>query len=160
SVLLVQAECAMAQGHYAKAEQYLARSSAIAEETGNRYVHVRVMNGKARLSRLLGRPADAQALYEQAYESAKRMGRNRDAIIAQVGVGFCLLEQGKQAQAEAHFHAALHGAWERGMMPEVIEATVGLAALKGDEGHRQIAEQWLRVALAHPSCPKRVQFIG
>lgn len=157
SALLVQAECAMTRGHYPEAEQYLARSSAITEEMGNRYVHVRVMTGKGRLSRLLGRPVDAQAFYEQAHESAARMGRSMDAIVAQVGLGFCLLDQEKYAQAKACFHAALRAAWERRIMPEVIEATVGLAALKGYEGQARIADQWLRAAIAHPSCSKRVQ---
>jgi hypothetical protein len=85
------------------------------------------------------------------------MARNWNVILAQVGVGFCLLDQGKHAQAGAHLQAALRAAWERGIMAEVIEATVGLAALKGYEGQPQIAEQWLRVAIAHPSCSKRVQ---
>jgi hypothetical protein len=42
-------------------------------------------------------------------------------------------------------------------MPEVLEAIVGLAALKGDEGRPEMAQRWLRIAIAHPACPKRVQ---
>jgi hypothetical protein len=148
---------AFAQGHFEEVEKYLRRVYVIAEETGNRYVRVRFLNGKARLARHLGQPVEAQQLSRQAYELAKSMARYKDAAVAQIGLAFALLDEEKDEDAGAHLHAALQAAWERRVMPEVIWAVVGLAALKGYEGQPRLAERWLRVAIAHPSCSKRVQ---
>jgi predicted ATPase/tetratricopeptide (TPR) repeat protein len=157
SALLAKAEVAMAQGHFEEAEKYFGHAYAIAEETGNRHVRGRFLTGKARLARLLGRPVEAQQLFQQAYELAKSMGRNKDVALAQVGLGFALLDQEEGEAARTCFRAALQVAWQRRIMPEVIWAVVGLAALKGFEGQLQIAARWLRSAVAHPCCPKRIQ---
>jgi tetratricopeptide (TPR) repeat protein len=157
NALLAEAEVAMAQAHFEEAEKYLGRVGVIAEETGNLYVRVRFLNGKGRLTRLLGQPVEAQQLYRQAFELAESMARQKDAALALVGVGFALLDQEKSEDAATCLRAALEAAWERRIMPEVIGAVVGLAALKGYAGQPQIAERWLRCAVEHPSCPKRVQ---
>jgi hypothetical protein len=68
-----------------------------------------------------------------------------------------LLDQDKLEDTEGCFRSALQAAWERRIMPEAIWAVVSLAALKGYAGESQIAERWLLSAVAHPSCPKRVQ---
>ena len=157
STLLAEFEVTMALGHFEEAEKLLDRVSMIAEETGNLHVRVRFLNGQARLARCLNRAVEAQQLYQQAYELARGMARNKDAALAQIGVGFALLDQNKFEEAPAYFRAALQAAWERRIMPEVIEATLGLAVLKGYTGQPQIAGLWLRVAIAHPSCSKRIQ---
>src|SRR5690606_36172229 len=157
STLLAKADVVMAQGHLGEAENYLGRVDAIGEATGNRYVRVRFLTGKASLMRLLGRPVEAEQLYRHAYELASGMARIKDAALAQVGLGFALLDQDKVEDARVCLRTALQVAWERRIMPEVIWAVVGLAALKGYEGQLQIAGQWLQRAVAHPSCPRRVQ---
>jgi tetratricopeptide (TPR) repeat protein len=157
SAHLVGAESAMAKGHFDEVEKCLGRAAMIAEETGNRYVRVRFLNGKARLARHLGRPIEAQKLYQQAHELAKSMARNKDAALAQIGVGFALLDQEEIEDARTCFRTGLRAAWQRRIMPEVIWAVVGLAALKVYEHQPQIAERWLRNAATHPSCPHQVQ---
>jgi tetratricopeptide (TPR) repeat protein len=129
----------------------------IAEETANQYIRVRFLNNKARVARLLGNPVEAQQLYQEAYELAKGMARKKDTALAQIGLGFALLDQEKFEEASACLRTALQEAWERRIMPEVIWAVVGLAALTGQEGHPKIAARWLRSAIAHPSCPYRVR---
>jgi predicted ATPase len=157
SALLGQAGFAMDQGRFEEAEQHLGRVYVIGEETSNRYVRVRFLTSKARLARLLGRPADAQQLYREAYELASSMARIKDAVLAQIGTGFALLDQEKAEEAGPCFSAALPAAWEREMMPEVIWAVIGLAAVKGYGGQAHVAERWLKSAVTHPSCPRRLQ---
>jgi hypothetical protein len=104
----------------------------------------------------LGRPVEAQSLYAEAYDLSARIGRRKDVALAQTGVGFALLDQEKFVEARACFLTALRAAWKDKIMPEVIWAVVGLAALKGNEGQPQIAERCLQIAVAHPACPRRV----
>ncbi len=105
----------------------------------------------------MGRSSEAQQLYQQAYELARSLARNKEAAFAQIGVGFALLDQVEFDAAARCFRAGLHAAWQRRIMPEVIWAVVGLATLEGTVGQPELAARWLQIAVAHPCCPKRVQ---
>src|SRR5690606_13162544 len=100
---------------------------------------------------------EAQELYAQAYMLAEQMARKKDAALAQAGIGFSLLDQGRFGEAETQFRAVLRAAWERGIMPEVIWAVVGMAALRGNRDELQRAQRWLQAAVAHPACPLRAR---
>ncbi len=54
SALLTEVEVAMLQGDFEEAEHGLGRVAVIAEETSNRYLRVRFLNGQARVARLHG----------------------------------------------------------------------------------------------------------
>jgi tetratricopeptide (TPR) repeat protein len=157
SALLADVEVALAQAQLDEAERRLSSVEHIAKETGNRNVRMRCLLGKARAARLMGRSLDAQSFFEQAYQLATSMGRLKDVAWAQAGVGFALLDQGKHEEAKAWLLAALEAAWQRKIMPEVIWAVVGLAALQAYAGQPQVAARWLQTSVAHPACPKRVQ---
>jgi predicted ATPase/DNA-binding SARP family transcriptional activator len=157
STLLAQTDVALALGRFEEVEESLGRVEKIAEQTGNRYVRVRYLNSKGRQMRLMGGPLRAQAFYREAYELADSMARKKDAALAQAGIGFALLDQENFEDARVSLRAGLRAAWEHRIMPEVTWAVVGLAALKGAQGEPQLAERWLRAAVAHPSCPNHVQ---
>jgi tetratricopeptide (TPR) repeat protein len=151
--LLAQAKVATIRQEYATAAKLLARCARLARETGNDFVRVRTCCGQGELNRLLGQFAAAKAQYQEAYDIADRIGRRHARTGALLGLAQAAYDLGELAAADTLFRRSLQDGWQRGLLPEVLGAIVGLAGLRSQDNRVTEAAEWLAVVIRHPACP-------
>jgi tetratricopeptide (TPR) repeat protein len=152
NILYCRACIAMRRGELDYAGRLLAQIGDVANETT--VVHARwlYLFGRADLARLSGQPTEAQHFYVEAAELSERVGRRQHLARALLGRAFALLDQEAFEKARQCFNRALEAALEIGVMPQVVGAVVGLAALRLHNGDYDQALEWLGVAMSHPAC--------
>ena len=99
------------------------------------------------------------ALYElseakAAFAEARQVADGRFfqlSVEALVGLGMVGMREGQYQGAEERFRQVLDEAWPVGLLPEALEAVVGLAEIRADQEDVATARQWLQVAIAHPA---------
>jgi tetratricopeptide (TPR) repeat protein len=153
SSLLAQVKVATIRQEYDTAAKLLERCARLARETGNDFVRVRTCCGQGQLNRLLGQFAAAKAHYQEAYDIADHIGRRHARTEALLGLAQSTYDLGEFTMAGTLFRRSLQDAWQRGLLPEVLGAVVGLAGLRIQDNHVTEAAEWLAAVIRHPACP-------
>jgi hypothetical protein len=113
-------------------------------------VEAKSLNSLGRANLALRQLADAEAAFQEAQQVTK--GRFfQSSVEALAGMGAVALQRGLYQAGEERFRQVLGEAWPVGLLPEVLEAVVGLAEIRVQTGDPATARHWLRVSLAHPS---------
>lgn len=97
-----------------------------------------------------GNTALAGDYFRRGLAAAQKMGRGKEIARARNGLGSVALAQEKWKAASAEFISSLATVWPLSILPEVLGALAGLAAIEAQSGRAERAIDWLRIVLSHP----------
>ena len=140
---------AAALGDYELAKQHYQGGLAIASEVGDPEHRRHALTGLGLVAHALGDYAEARYRFEESLALAKQMGTV--PFNALIGLGYTTCVLGEPEQSRQLFCQALELAMRAGRILEALDALVGLATLRAEEGEPEGAVELLSLASHHPA---------
>jgi predicted ATPase/DNA-binding SARP family transcriptional activator/Tfp pilus assembly protein PilF len=136
------------QGDYARARELLNESSTIFSALGDQVSAAWSLSGLGRVLDLMGDRAAARQLLEESLVLFEALEDQHGAAMAHANLGEIAAAARDPQAAREHWRSALRMARDVGVVPLVIDAIVGLAALMAEEEPER-AHELVQRALAH-----------
>lgn len=148
---------AYAQGNYPEAQRLLQEGLVLSQAIEDRYNIAVSLNGLGLVSQALGDRVEAKRFFQESIAIWREIGDQGDLAQSLNNLGNTLLAQGDQLEAERLFLDALAIAQEAEVTPVVLDAMLGLAALRGQEGAPEAALEMLSHIFQHPAATQKTK---
>jgi tetratricopeptide (TPR) repeat protein len=141
-----------AQGAYPEAQQLLREGLALSQVLEDRFNIASALTGLGQVSQALGDTAEAQGFFEDSTRIWREIGDQGSLAQTLNQLGYTLLIRAVQAGAQRCFLEALEVAKEAQIAPVMLDALLGIAALRTAEGDNVSALELVLHVLQHPAC--------
>ncbi|GIK38414.1 MAG: hypothetical protein BroJett011_22470 [Chloroflexota bacterium] len=151
SSLNVLSMAAYAQGAYAEAQQLLEEGLALSQALEDRYNIAVALNSLGLVSQARGSPLEARRFFQESIAIWHEIGDQGDLAQTLNNLGATLLTLEDQPGARRCYLEALTVARETQVTPVALDALIGLAALRVQEGVIEAALELVTHVLQHPA---------
>jgi predicted ATPase len=141
-----------AQGAYPEAQRLLQEGLALSQLLEDRFNIASALTGLGQVSQALGDTPDAQRFLEDSTQIWREIGDQGSLAQTLNHLGQTLLIDQDWAGARGCFLEALAVAKEAQIAPVLLEALVGIAALRTAQGDKESALELVLHALQNPAC--------
>jgi predicted ATPase len=141
-----------AQGAYPEAQQLLREGLALSQVLEDRFNIASALTGLGQVSQALGDIPDAQRLFEDSAQIWREIGDQGSLAQTLNQLGMTLLVREDRAGARRCFLDALGVAKEAQIAPVMLDALLGVAALRTREGDLASALEIVLHVLQNPAC--------
>jgi len=144
-------------GDYRGAEDRLQESLAVARDSDYRFAMGLALDGLGQVAFTEGRYVEAQAFFSDSTSLFRDMGGPHRLSRVLDHRGQNSLALGDRSHAHDDFQAALRLAYDGGLLPSVLSALTGLAALEAGQNANQEALERVLYVLRHPASPQETK---
>ena len=142
---------AYARGAYAEAEKLLREGLALSKQVEDRFTTAYALNGLGLVKQSLGEHDEARGLLEDSISIWREIGDLASMAQSLNNLGDVYLETNDHLEAEKCFLEALSVAKNAGLVPVMLDALLGIALLRANEGLYELAVKKLAHIKDHPA---------
>jgi predicted ATPase/DNA-binding XRE family transcriptional regulator len=146
-----------ARGAYPEAQQLLREGLALSQVLEDRFNIASALTGLGQVSQALGHTPDAQRFFEDSTRIWREIGDEGSLAQTLNQLGQTLLIQADRAGARRCFLEALGVAKEAQIAPVMLDALLGIAALRKGEGDTESALELVLHVLQNPACSQETR---
>jgi predicted ATPase/transcriptional regulator with XRE-family HTH domain len=143
-----------ARGAYVEAQQLLQEGLQLSQVLEDRFNIASALTGLGQVSQALGHTLDAQRFFEDSTRIWREIGDEGSLTQTLNQLGQTLLVREEREGAQRCFLDALAVAKEAQIAPVMLEALLGIAALRAAEGDSQSALELVLQVLENPACTR------
>jgi predicted ATPase/DNA-binding XRE family transcriptional regulator len=140
-----------ARGAYAEAEKLLREGLTMSQQVGDRFTTAYALNGLGLVKQSLGEYTEARQLLEESVAIWREIGDQASMAHSLNYLGNVLLEMNEPVEAQACFHEALSIGRSAGLFPVMLDALLGDAILRVNNGSYERAIKTLVHIKDHPA---------
>ena len=134
---------AYTRGEYAEAERLLREGLALSKQVEDRFTTAYALNGLGLVKQSLGEHAEARRLLEDSISIWREIGDLASMAQSLNNLGDVYLETNENLEAQKCFLEALSVAKNAGLVPVMLDALLGIATLRANEGMHATAVKTL-----------------
>jgi tetratricopeptide (TPR) repeat protein len=149
-----------ALGANAEAQANLRECLALSEAVGDRVTYGMALSQLGLVTQALGDHAEAAGLLDKCVVLLQEQGEFWSLLHALIGLGAATLSIGDYAASRAAYYEALRMAWERQALPEVLEATTGVARWSAQQGAPDQALEYALFIVNHRSATEQTKEVA
>jgi tetratricopeptide (TPR) repeat protein len=142
---------AYARGAFTEAEKLLREGLVLSKQVGDRFTTAYALNGLGLVKQSLGDYTEARHLLEDSISIWQEIGDLASMAQSLNNVGNVFLEMNEPLEAQKCFREALSIAKNAGLVPVMLDALLGNAALQASEGLYETALKTLAHIKDHPA---------
>jgi predicted ATPase/transcriptional regulator with XRE-family HTH domain len=142
---------AYARGAYAEAEKLLREGLALSNQVEDRFTTAYALNGLSLVKQSLGEHDEARRLLEDSISIWREIGDLASMAQSLNNLGNVYLETNDNLEAQKCFLEALSVAKNAGLVPVMLDALLGIATLRANEGLDELAVKTLAHIKDHPA---------
>jgi len=142
---------AYARGAFTEAEKLLREGLVLSKQVGDRFTTAYALNGLGLVKQSLGDYTEARHLLEDSISIWQEIGDLASMAQSLNNVGNVFLEMNEPLEAQKCFREALSIAKNAGLVPVMLDALLGNAALQASEGLYETAVKTLAHIKDHPA---------
>jgi tetratricopeptide (TPR) repeat protein len=152
SSLNLLSTAAYAQHAYREAHDLLREALVLSQGLGDRFNIALALTGLGQVSQVVGDAPEAQRFFEDSTRIWREIGDQGSLAQTLNQLGLTLLAQADRPEARRCFLEALRVARDAQIAPVMLDALLGVAALRAGAGDRGAALELLLHVYQHPAC--------
>jgi tetratricopeptide (TPR) repeat protein len=142
---------AYARGEYAEAEKLLREGLVLSQQVGDRFTTAYALNGLGLVKQSLGAHVEARQLLEDSISIWREIGDLASMAHSLNNLGNVFMETNEPLEAQKCYVEALTVAKNAGLVPVMLDALLGSATLRANEGLYELAVKTLAHIKDHPA---------